>query len=240
MQGVAPLGGVYQAGTLSGNPLAVARGSRRCARSRDPKSMRVSRNPGRGSQAGLVDGAKAAGLPLTVNAWLHGLPRSFTDSPVTAMPRPSASDTARLTGAFFHAMLDGWRVPRASQFEAAFVGLAHTPRPRRGRAVSPARLSRRPADPDLPRPARSLLTSVFRVIRFTRPARSNRRPPAGALDALLAAVSGSHVFARAISRAGANERRCAGELACSRPIARASIAWPHRRSHPPFKNPQFA
>jgi glutamate-1-semialdehyde 2,1-aminomutase len=71
-----------------------------------------------------VGGAKAAGLPLTVNRVGSMLTAFFTDSPVTDYASAKRSDTARY-GRFFHAMLDGGVFLAASQFEATFVGLAH-------------------------------------------------------------------------------------------------------------------
>jgi glutamate-1-semialdehyde 2,1-aminomutase len=124
MQGVAPLGGVYQAGTLSGNPLAVAAGLAALRALASPKVYARLEESGARLEAGLVDGAKAAGLPLTVNRVGSMLTAFFTDSPVTDYASAKRSDTARY-GRFFHAMLDGGVFLAASQFEAAFVGLAH-------------------------------------------------------------------------------------------------------------------
>jgi glutamate-1-semialdehyde 2,1-aminomutase len=124
MQRVAPLGGVYQAGTLSGNPLAVAAGLAALRALASPKVYARLEESGARLEAGLVDGAKAAGLPLTVNRVGSMLTAFFTDSPVTDYASAKRSDTARY-GRFFHAMLDGGVFLAASQFEAAFVGLAH-------------------------------------------------------------------------------------------------------------------
>jgi glutamate-1-semialdehyde 2,1-aminomutase len=124
MERVAPLGGVYQAGTLSGNPLAVAAGLAALRALASPKVYARLEESGARLEAGLVDGAKAAGLPLTVNRVGSMLTAFFTDSPVTDYASAKRSDTARY-GRFFHAMLDGGVFLAASQFEAAFVGLAH-------------------------------------------------------------------------------------------------------------------
>jgi glutamate-1-semialdehyde 2,1-aminomutase len=124
MQRVAPLGGVYQAGTLSGNPLAVAAGLAALRALASPKVYARLEESGARLEAGLVEGAKAAGLPLTVNRVGSMLTAFFTDSPVTDYASAKRSDTARY-GRFFHAMLDGGVFLAASQFEAAFVGLAH-------------------------------------------------------------------------------------------------------------------
>ena len=124
MERVAPLGGVYQAGTLSGNPLAVAAGLAALRALASPKVYARLEESGARLEAGLVGGAKAAGLPLTVNRVGSMLTAFFTDSPVTDYASAKRSDTARY-GRFFHAMLDGGVFLAASQFEAAFVGLAH-------------------------------------------------------------------------------------------------------------------
>ncbi len=124
MERVAPLGGVYQAGTLSGNPLAVAAGLAALRALASPKVYARLEESGARLEAGLVGGAKAAGLPLTVNRVGSMLTAFFTDSPVTDYASAKRSDTARY-GRFFHAMLDGGVFLAASQFEATFVGLAH-------------------------------------------------------------------------------------------------------------------
>jgi glutamate-1-semialdehyde 2,1-aminomutase len=125
MERVAPLGGVYQAGTLSGNPLAVAAGLATLRALASQGVYARLEESGARLEAGLIDGAKAAGLPLTVNRVGSMLTAFFTDAPVTDYASAKRSDTARY-GRFFHAMLDGGVFLAASQFEAAFVGLAHS------------------------------------------------------------------------------------------------------------------
>jgi glutamate-1-semialdehyde 2,1-aminomutase len=124
MERVAPLGGVYQAGTLSGNPIAVAAGLATLRALATPEVYARLEESGARLEAGLVDGAKAAGVPLRVNRVGSMLTAFFTDGPVTDYASAKRSDTARY-GRFFHAMLDGGVFLAASQFEAAFVGLAH-------------------------------------------------------------------------------------------------------------------
>jgi glutamate-1-semialdehyde 2,1-aminomutase len=127
MSCVAPAGGVYQAGTLSGNPLAVAAGM---------KTLELLSKPGTYEQlektsARLADGlgklAKEAGIPLTTNRVGSMFTGFFTPDPVTDYATAKTSDTARF-GKFFHAMLDGGVYLAPSQFEAAFVSLAHDAR----------------------------------------------------------------------------------------------------------------
>jgi len=124
MERVAPLGGVYQAGTLSGNPLAVAAGLATLRALASPGVYPRLEESGALLEAGLVAGAKAAGVPLTVNRVGSMLTAFFTDAPVTDYASAKRSNTARY-GRFFHAMLDGGVFLAASQFEAAFVSLAH-------------------------------------------------------------------------------------------------------------------
>jgi glutamate-1-semialdehyde 2,1-aminomutase len=124
MERVAPLGGVYQAGTLSGNPLAVAAGLATLRALASPEVYARLEESGARLEADLVDGAKAAGVSLVVNRVGSMLTAFFTAEPVTDYASAKRSDTARY-GRFFHAMLDGGVFLAASQFEAAFVSLAH-------------------------------------------------------------------------------------------------------------------
>jgi glutamate-1-semialdehyde 2,1-aminomutase len=126
MEHVAPLGGVYQAGTLSGNPLAVAAGIATLRALEKPGVYSRLEESSASLQMGLAAGAKSAGVALTVNRVGSMLTAFFTDSSVTDYASAKASDTARY-GRFFHAMLDGGVFLAASQFEAAFVSLAHGP-----------------------------------------------------------------------------------------------------------------
>ena len=124
MERVAPLGGVYQAGTLSGNPLAVAAGLAALRALANPGVYERLDEGGAQLQQGLEEGAKAVGVALTVNRVGSMLTAFFTGSPVTDYASAKRSDTARY-GRFFHAMLDGGVFLAPSQFEAAFVSLAH-------------------------------------------------------------------------------------------------------------------
>jgi glutamate-1-semialdehyde 2,1-aminomutase len=125
MDAVAPVGPVYQAGTLSGNPLAMAAG---CAAldglARPGAYERLEALTAR-LQLGLVQAAAATGVPLTVNRMGSMITAFFCAGPVTDYASARSSDTARF-GRFFHAMLErGVYLPPA-QFEAAFVSLAHS------------------------------------------------------------------------------------------------------------------
>ena len=125
MEQVAPLGGVYQAGTLSGNPLAVAAGMATLRALEDPASYRRLETLGARLESGLAEAARRAGVPLTVNRVGSMLTGFFTGEPVVDLVSAKRSDTARY-GRFFHGMLERGVFLAASQFEAAFVSLAHT------------------------------------------------------------------------------------------------------------------
>src|SRR5438132_462998 len=125
MSHVAPLGAVYQAGTLSGNPLAVAAGLATLARLRDRDVYRRLDALGAELGRGLGSGAAKAGVPLTVNRVGSMLTGFFCDGPVTDYASAKRSDTKRYAR-YFHGMLERGVFLAPSQFEAAFVSLAHT------------------------------------------------------------------------------------------------------------------
>ena len=124
MSRVSPLGPVYQAGTLSGNPLAVAAGLATLRALREGDVYRRLDSLGAELERGLVAAAGKAGVPLTVNRVGSMLTGFFTDKPVTDYATAKRSDAARY-GRFFHAMLARGVFLAPSQFEAAFVSLAH-------------------------------------------------------------------------------------------------------------------
>jgi len=125
MEKIAPLGPVYQAGTLSGNPLAVAAGLATLARLRDGETYRRLEALGSQLEQGLKDGAAKAGVPLTVNRVGSMLTGFFCDGPVTDYASAKHADTKRYAR-YFHGMLERGVFLAPSQFEAAFVSLAHT------------------------------------------------------------------------------------------------------------------
>ena len=125
MSRVAPLGQVYQAGTLSGNPLAVAAGLATLrALERGGVYERLERL-GAHLEAGIVEAARATGVAVTVNRVGSMLTAFFTEGPVVDYASAKRADTARYAR-FFHAMLDRGVFLAPSQFEAAFVSLAHS------------------------------------------------------------------------------------------------------------------
>jgi glutamate-1-semialdehyde 2,1-aminomutase len=124
MERVAPLGPVYQAGTLSGNPLAVAAGLATIKALRDPAVYARLEMLGAQMEQGLVRAAEKAGVPLTVNRVGSMLTAFFCAGPVTDYESAKRADRGRYAK-YFHAMLGRGIYLAPSQFEAAFVSLAH-------------------------------------------------------------------------------------------------------------------
>ncbi len=124
MAKVAPEGPVYQAGTLSGNPLAMAAG-RATLRKLDGAAYARLESLGRRLEHGLQRAVAEAGAVACVQRVGSVFTLFFTAGPVTDFVSAKAADSARY-GRFFHAMLDrGVYLPPA-QLEAAFLSLAHT------------------------------------------------------------------------------------------------------------------
>jgi len=122
---IAPLGPVYQAGTLSGNPLAVAAGLTMLRLLKESNPYAELDRRGAILEQGLTSAASAAGVSATINRVGSMLTAFFTDAPVTDWASAKTSDTKRYAG-FFGAMLDQGIYLAPSQFECAFVSLAHT------------------------------------------------------------------------------------------------------------------
>ncbi len=123
---VAPAGPVYQAGTLSGNPLAMTAGLW-SLNELSSKLYRHLTKLGAMLAAGLADAAGDAGVPLQVNGFGSMLTPFFTSQAVVDFASALKADT-RAYGRFFHAMLDRGIYPPPSQFEAWFLSAAHTER----------------------------------------------------------------------------------------------------------------
>ncbi|WP_158793089.1 glutamate-1-semialdehyde 2,1-aminomutase [Granulicella sp. L60] len=126
MEFLAPLGPVYQAGTLSGNPLAMAAGIATLQHLLDHEEAvygGLETTTARIAE-GVAMVAREAGVPLTVNRVGSMFTWFFTPQVVTDFASAATSDTAAF-GRFHRAMLDAgvWLPP--SQFEAAFVSTAH-------------------------------------------------------------------------------------------------------------------
>ena len=126
MSRIAPAGNVYQAGTLSGNPLAVAAG---LATLTELESPGVYERLSAGSNAlagGIRAAADASGIRLQSAAVGGMWGFFFADRPVTDYATAKSADTGRYAQ-FFHAMLDAGVYLAPSQFESAFVSVAHGP-----------------------------------------------------------------------------------------------------------------
>ena len=123
---VSPTGPVYQAGTLSGNPLAMTAGIWCLNRLRAPLYRQLAAL-GRKLATGLADAARDAGVPMQVNAFGSLLTPFFTDRPVHDYQSATASDTGRYAK-FFRGLLARGVYPPPSQFEAWFLSAAHTDR----------------------------------------------------------------------------------------------------------------
>lgn len=126
MMKVAPAGPVYQAGTLSGNPLAMAAGlaALRYIQQNPAIYTRLEELTAR-LQHGLAAAAQSVGKNYTINRIGSMISMFFTEQPVTDFASAVTSDTA-LYGKFFHGMLDEGHYLPPAQFEAWFVSTAHT------------------------------------------------------------------------------------------------------------------
>ena len=121
---VSPSGPVYQAGTLSGNPLAMTAG----IWSLERLSAKLYRNLaalGTRLAGGLADAARDAGVALHVNAVGSVLTPFFTDRVVRTYGDATSSSTDQYAK-FFRGMLERGIYPPPSQFEAWFLSAAHT------------------------------------------------------------------------------------------------------------------
>ncbi len=142
MQKVAPIGPVYQAGTLSGNPVAV---SAALALLQHLDAFVYEKLEGLGArlEAGLASGAAKAGLDVCVQRVGSMITPFFTKGPVRTFADAVKSDTARF-GVWHQAMLAKGQYWPPSQYEAAFISAAHdAARPDLGRACRGAAARRR-------------------------------------------------------------------------------------------------
>ncbi len=126
MERLAPLGPVYQAGTLAGNPLAMQAGIATLGILRHEETYPTLESLGARLEHGLKAAANTAGVPLTVNRVGSMLTAFFVDGPVVDFDSATGADTTRY--ARYHGnMLKRGIYLAPSQFEAAFLSLAHTP-----------------------------------------------------------------------------------------------------------------
>jgi glutamate-1-semialdehyde 2,1-aminomutase len=126
MELIAPAGPVYQAGTLSGNPLAMAAGLW-SIQELSPRLYKHMARLGAQLAAGLADAARRAGVPMQVNGFGSLLTPFFTDQPVRDYASALTCDTEAY-GRFFRGMLARGIYAPPSQFEAWFLSGAHTAR----------------------------------------------------------------------------------------------------------------
>jgi glutamate-1-semialdehyde 2,1-aminomutase len=124
MRLVAPAGSVYQAGTLSGNPLAMAAGIATLRRLAEPGVYDQLASKARSAAAAIKAEAERVGAQLQIAAIGGMWGFFFSQSAVTDYESAKAADTGGYAR-FFHACLDEGVYLAPSQFEAAFVSLAH-------------------------------------------------------------------------------------------------------------------
>ena len=126
MSMVSPLGPVYQAGTLSGNPLAMASGLATLQELKRSNPYPKLASETKRLCDGLAEAARAAGLPHQIAGVGSMFTLFFAEQPVRDYPTASKSDTARFSRYFWGMIDEGVYLP-CSQFEANFVSAAHTP-----------------------------------------------------------------------------------------------------------------
>ena len=122
---IAPVGPVYQAGTLSGNPLAVTAGLATLKQLRVKGIYKKLEERSAALANGIGEAARKAGIPVTQTRVGSMLTTFFTPGPVVDWNTAKQSDTKRY-GQFFHHMLEQGVYLAPSQFEAAFLSTAHS------------------------------------------------------------------------------------------------------------------
>ncbi len=125
MEQIAPSGPVYQAGTLSGNPLAMAAGLATLRASDEPGFYERLEGLGRRWRSGMSEAASNGELPFTINQVGSMVSLFFTGGLVTDFDSAAASDTAVFRDFFWHMISRGvYLAP--SQYEAGFISAAHS------------------------------------------------------------------------------------------------------------------
>jgi glutamate-1-semialdehyde 2,1-aminomutase len=137
MERVAPAGDIYQAGTLSGNPLAMAAGIATLDQLADGGVYQLLEERGEQLEKGLARAAAQSGVPVSLQRVGSMMTMFFTPGEVTDFASAKTSDT-ELFASFFRGMLERGVYLAPSQFEAAFISAAHTPEDieRTGQAAS--------------------------------------------------------------------------------------------------------
>jgi glutamate-1-semialdehyde 2,1-aminomutase len=124
---VAPTGPVYQAGTLSGNPLAMAAGLATLRATGEPGFYERLEELGRRWRQGMNEAASAGGVPFAINQVGSMASIFFTGGPVTDFATAASSDTEAFKNFFWHMISRGvYLAP--SQYEAGFISTAHSER----------------------------------------------------------------------------------------------------------------
>jgi len=126
MDCLAPLGPVYQAGTLSGNPIAMAAGIAALQELESGGAYCQLEELGEQLEAGMRDASKSAGIPVQFNSCGSMFCGYFTSEPVHNLADAMKSDRERFKK-YFHGMLNEGVYLAPSQFEAGFISTAHTP-----------------------------------------------------------------------------------------------------------------
>lgn len=124
MDTISPVGPVYQAGTLSGNPVAMTAGIATLEILRDGNIYKTLEEKSKRLAAGMEKACKDAGIPAYHTRLGSMLCTFFTDQPVTDYATAKRCDTKRYAK-FFHGMLERGFYFAPSQFEAVFVSMAH-------------------------------------------------------------------------------------------------------------------
>ena len=122
---VAPLGAMYQAGTLSGNPLAVSAGIATLTELQKPGAFERLDSLAQRLTDGLTKAFQAVEIPSTINRVGSMFTGFFNPGPVEGLANAEGSDT-EMYGRYFHAMQEQGVYIAPSQFEAGFVSIAHT------------------------------------------------------------------------------------------------------------------
>lgn len=125
MDKLAPLGPVYQAGTLSGNPVAMAAGIAALEELQATDAYARLEAAGASLEEGMKKAAKDAGVPVTFNRCGSMFCGYFTDQPVHNLADAMRSDRERFAK-YFHGLLEAGVYLAPSQFEAGFISTAHT------------------------------------------------------------------------------------------------------------------
>jgi len=125
MEQVAPLGPMYQAGTLSGNPLAVTAGITTLKELQKPGTYEYLDSLAQRFTDGISQVFRQLEVPSSINRVKSMFTGFFTAGPVNVLSQVEQAHTAQY-GRYFHAMLERGVYLAPSQFEAAFVSTAHT------------------------------------------------------------------------------------------------------------------